>query len=459
VFAVPGILALIVFIYLRPQEVFEAVRALPFLHVFLGLTVIGFIVDLATRKIRARPTPQLTWALLFLFWAIITIVIKVPGPRAKEHVMLLIISFTLFAVIAHGIQSFRSFSLMCTVLVAVCLILSVVGVHQATAPRQCFELAKDEPIHLGVGQPDGRPCDLRFECYDEGADPEREYLCERAGLLGTSTIQGRVRYRGVLQDPNELALAVTLGLPFLFALVGRRRSLRWYLIMAAGIAVVFLCVVETRSRSGQLALLGALGVYFLKRFRWRGAILGVVMALPILLAGGRGGSAAGQSTIDRYEAWRAGIDMVRMHPVLGVGEGMFTEYHHLTAHNSYLLAASELGLLGMVLWVMLVYLSLKIGIAGMRMAGDSTEAEEARAWGTALVASLVAFLISMVFLSLTYHMVLWIYLGVAGAYYSAVKTNFEDFEVRLGPLDYVLVGGFCGSLLVAVMVLLRVKGF
>ena len=83
VFAIPGILALLVFIYLRPQEVFEAARALPFLHLFLLLTLAGFVIDLAIRKIQAKATPQLRWAVVFLIWAIITMAI---GVRSMAHV-------------------------------------------------------------------------------------------------------------------------------------------------------------------------------------------------------------------------------------------------------------------------------------------------------------------------------------------------------------------------------------
>lgn len=458
-FAIPGIIALLVFIYLRPQEVFEAARTLPFLHVFLGLTVVGFVIDLAIRKIQAKPTPQFRWAVVFLLWAAVTMAIKVPPDRIKEQLILLLISFTLFAVIAHGVQSFRTFTLTCGVLVGVCLTLASIGAHQAYAPKQCLALDKDTPAHLGEGQPDGRGCEARVDCYGEMASPDKTYVCERVGLLATSTVQGRVRYRGVLQDPNELALVICAGLPFLFAMVGRRRSLRWYLVMAVGTVVVFVCMFKTQSRSGQLAFLAVLGVYFLKRLRWKGVALAMLMALPVLLAGGRGGQAAGQSTIDRYEAWRAGVDMVRSNPAIGVGQGMFTETHHLTAHNSYLLAGAELGLPGMFLWLMLIYLSIKIGLTGMRVQGEGPMADEARAWGTALVAALIGFLISMLFLSLTYHMVLWIYLGIAGAYYSTMRREVPGFEVRLGVADYAMVGSFSVAFLLAMSILLRIKGY
>lgn len=458
-FAVPGIIFLLTFIYLRPQEVSESLRALPFLHLFLALAVLGFAVDFGTGKLRPQLSPQLRWAGLLLLWCGITIALKVPASEAQAHVMVLLISFTLFAVIAHSLQSFRSFSVIATVLVGLCLTLCVIGAHQARAPRGCVVLEAGVSAHLGEGRPDGRSCEIYTDCYGDMAEPERQYLCERIGVLGTTTIQGRVRYRGVLQDPNELALAVCIGLPFMFALASRRRRLRWYLITLLGTVLMFYVVIKTQSRSGQLAFLGVLGVYFVKRYGSKGLVAGVVLALPLVLLGGRGGAEASESTIDRYEAWRAGVDMVRAHPAMGVGQGMFTDSHHLTAHNSYLLAAAELGLIGFFLWLMLIYLSLKMAYRGMKLAGDSDEAEEARVWGTAMFAALVGFCISMLFLSLSYHMLLWIYLGLAGAYYGVLRRRWPELGLDFGLRDLVLVGASCVGLLVALSFVLRFKGY
>jgi hypothetical protein len=81
--------------------------------------------------------------------------------------------------------------------------------------------------------PEGRPCVEAKEC-DQGGEPGFEYVCEKAGLAGTTSIGGsRVRYRGILQDPNEFALAIGLGLPLALTLWARRRSLVSTLLMAA----------------------------------------------------------------------------------------------------------------------------------------------------------------------------------------------------------------------------------
>ena len=51
-FTLPGIVAEILFVYLKPQEVFPALRALPLLYIFFGLALFGFIVDVRLGLVR-----------------------------------------------------------------------------------------------------------------------------------------------------------------------------------------------------------------------------------------------------------------------------------------------------------------------------------------------------------------------------------------------------------------------
>src|SRR4029079_19404999 len=140
-------------------------------------------------------------------------------------------------------------------------------------------------LDVTTGKPDGRPCETPRECYLGGAEPGAQYMCEHIGLFDTNSVDdGRVRYRGVLQDPNELALAVGAGLPLAFAfgqLRGRKFPRR--LLVLLSVILVSICAIMTRSRGGQLVFLAVLATYFIKRFGWRGLVFGVVLALPLLI--------------------------------------------------------------------------------------------------------------------------------------------------------------------------------
>jgi O-antigen ligase len=311
-----------------------------------------------------------------------------------------------------------------------------VGIHQAYASKGCVLIDESMPGDTAAGKPDGRACEIKRECYTDDAEPGAEYLCEHIGLFGTTSVEERVRYRGVLQDPNELALAGGIGLPLAFAFrQHRRKSWLRILVIALALAFVLACAVLTQSRTGQVVCLAVLAAYFAKRFGVRGFLLGSVLALPVILLGGRSGEEASTSTIERIDCWAEALSMWRSHPLLGVGLGQFGEYHYLTAHNSYLLALAELGLPGMVLFSTIVYLSIKIPVLALRRAASrdpafADGAETVRPWATAMVAAFAGLGVGMFFLSFAYHYVLWIYLGLSGALYSAIRTHDPTFRVR-----------------------------
>ena len=53
----------------------------------------------------------------------------------------------------------------------------------------------------------------------------------------------------MLQDPNELAWAVCMGMPLVFAFYGRKRSAFRFWLLAAMLLLAAVCVIKTKSRS------------------------------------------------------------------------------------------------------------------------------------------------------------------------------------------------------------------
>lgn len=454
-FAIPGIIALVVFIYARPQEFFERLRVVPLLYIFFGLALFGVVLDLRVGQSRLRAAPQLPWVALFFVWSALTALIREPS-SAVEHITSLTICITLFVLIAHGVQSFRALHLVAAAVLAMVLFVCSVGAQQGFAETGCVVVDESIPGDSASGKPDGRMCATVRNCYSNGAEPGAEYQCERIGWFGTTSIgHGRVRYRGVLQDPNELALAGGVGLPLAFAFgQTERRSLSRRLLCLVAFVLIFVCVVLTASRGGQLVFLAVLAAYFINRLGIKGILLGGVLTLPLLLLGGRGGEDASSSTMERIDCWAEAISMWRAHPLMGVGLGRFNEYHYMTAHNSYLLALAELGFPGMVLFGILLYLSAKIPVVALVHMRSAilpeilAGAELTRAWAIALLAAFVGLLVGIFFLSFTYHYVLWIYLGLSGALYSAIRKHDASFRVRLTGLDLGVVSAACTTVVV-----------
>jgi len=193
----------------------------------------------------------------------------------------------------------------CAVLLAIALALAAIGVTGTRGPRvHRLAMRGGYVVYLH----DGRPLRQRGAERVRGgsAEPGYDYACERVGLMGTQTDHGRVRYRGTLQDPNELALAVGIALP------SRSRSstggaLSRLLLAWLATAAIGLCITFTQSRGGQLVFVAVLAVYFVNRLRRETRLPRRDAARPsahLLRRTERGEGAA--STMERIECWWSG---------------------------------------------------------------------------------------------------------------------------------------------------------
>ena len=230
-----------------------------------------------------------------------------------------------------------------------------------------------------------------------------------------------------------------MGAPLAFALYGRKRSTLRFLALVAMLVLAAVCVIKTQSRSGQLTFAAMLGVYFVRRYKWRGAIVGLIAAAPVMLLGGRSGESASASTEERLECWKQGFKMWQSDPFLGVGHAQFTEHHYLTAHSSLVLTLAELGPIGFFLFTAVVYVAFKIALRAQIEYAGSDHAAVAQTWSTAILASLTGTMVSAFFLSIPYHPIVWIDIGLAGALYAAIRNHDPNFHVRFGARDFALV--------------------
>ncbi len=455
-FAIFGICGLLVFILARPQEYVDVLQRLPMLYLCCAGAVGGFVLDVKLRRLDPHPVPLLRWVIAFMLWATISSAVKA-GPAFQHNLIELAILLVLFTTIAHGVQTLRAFRMVAATVMVVCLFMTLVCIDQGLQDRSCIIT---DPEHPGEGTPDGRPCEMSDACYDDAAEPGSEYRCEKAGMFGTYSIEDRVRYRGELHDPNELGMAVCIGaFSFLVAFANqRRRPLTIVFALLGGFAVLY-CVQLTQSRGAILVFALVGGVYAVRRFGIAGIIAGGVAVLPLLALGGRSGDKADASTQLRYEAWSAGLTMFRKSPLFGVGQRQFGEHHFMTAHNSYVLSLAELGFVGMVLFIVLLYLSVKTLIRGVIELEHVPGARPAQVWAMALLGSFAGMLFSINTLSFCYHSVLWVFLGLGGAWVSVVRHHKPDFDVRITGRDlFFIVSGCAAYALVILPIFVRLKG-
>jgi hypothetical protein len=457
-FAIPGITALIVFILARPQEFFPLLQRVPFLHLFTALAVLGFVIDVRLRRLQPVAAPTLPWVVALILWIVIGTA-AVASAQLVGRAVDMAILFALYGTIAHGVQRFRTFQVVAGVVTVTCMFITLVCFHQGMSDRQCIGGGEGGEGDAG-GVPDGRGCEINEDCRGPDAEPGLEYRCERVGLFGTYSVEDRVRYRGELHDPNEVSLTVCAGaLSLLIAFSLRKRGSVVAWLCIGGAVIVAWTVLMTQSRGGLVAVMLVPGVYVVRRYGIKAIFPALLIAVPVLMLGGRSGESADESTRFRYEAWATGLEMFKHSPIFGVGARNFTEHNFLTAHNSYVLTLSELGLPGMVLFVSVIVLSVKSLVVGLRELRDVPEAEVATVWGMSLLASMAGILFQINTLSFAYHSVLWLFFGLVGAWCSAIRYHRPEFRVRLTPRDLVLITAGCAAYAMVILPLfLKVKG-
>ncbi len=430
------------------------------LNVVTAIAVLGVMIDVGTGKLKTLRSPQFPFLFAFFAWCFIATTVKVGMGEALE---LKSLAFPLIymLLVMYAASSFEKFRAMAGVLLALALCLAAIGVKQSAAEFECIVVETDEHGYAddaSVGEPNGVPCDNPRDCAKEANDFKTDFLCEKPGLFQTFSIgHGRVRYRGTLADPNELSLAIGAGLSFAFAFhASSKRGIRHILLLLA-VALATKCVIETQSRGGVLVLLAIFGTYFVKRYGAKGFILAAVFGSPVLLLGGRSGEEAEASALERLGALYEGCDFVRQTPIFGLGAQQFGENYFITAHNSYLLAAAELGIPGMIIWTSLVYVSIKTCwvVATQEVPGMD---QRLVPYAFALLTSFAGILIGIFFLSFCYHPLLFIYFGMSGGLYLSAKKSAPDFKIPVSKKEILAIAILDGVLLMVLFVYTRIKG-
>lgn len=214
-----------------------------------------------------------------------------------------------------------------------------------------------------------------------------DYMTGGGGSMESS------RVGGIAEQPNMLAAFfcyyMFLPLAFFYMNMGNWRA--WFLLIS--LLIQFRGIMVTFSRGGYIAFAAGLAGITLIRSRamFFGFIVicGMAFVFPQILPAGirfRMGQTFEKpsnsadysdstnmseenlesSSKNRIEIWKGAIEMIKDHPMFGVGYGLFRQRikdywsggFEIDAHNTYLIIASELGIPALIvfLWTILVTL-------------------------------------------------------------------------------------------------------
>ena len=222
-------------------------------------------------------------------------------------------------------------------------------------------------------------------------------------FVGVVEATGGVRrVLAIFHSPNALALFLGKGLPVAITLALFAGQKRWF-YTAASLASLA-CLYLTYSRGAWLGVgCALLFIVVLRGSRRLLASVGTAVAVAVgLLAFLPRGRLLSEATIEqRFHLWRAAVDMIRDHPLLGVGldnflyqypkymlEEAWAEPNISHPHNILLDFWTRLGILGVgsMLWLQAAFWRMGHRIyRGWR-------GEEAQVLALALMASMIDFL-------------------------------------------------------------------
>lgn len=446
--------------------------------VLTGLLGLTLLWGVARRSVRVRLPVLLVPQWLLWGWALVSkVVVDGTGQVvefAKGDYTKDIVFASLLGLLACTARRLRVFS---WVFIAVLSLISVVTIPQRSGIRECYHYKLTGNLNYEQ-ETDHRPCVAAADCFNvprsEAHLRDDGWVCERSGDWGLATVQDRIHYVGTLVDPNGLALGLVMAAALALGLLTRPKSdpevaplpdaqpeswtnrlsatllgpeRRWLatLLLLVPLGLYAYATVLAASRAGQVALALVLLMFCYMRVGWVGVMLASVLAAPLALLSRRSEAEAAYSTVTRILTYLNGYEAFWDHPLFGVGFANYGRISFLNAHNSFLLAVTETGLLGGSLFLLGVYLCLKLLLAVLYWPGSDTDLADARELleikhlARTLLAMLTGVLCCVMFLSLAFD-VLWLLpVGLVAGFQLWVSDRLPELQLRVRGWELLLV--------------------
>jgi O-antigen ligase len=394
---------------LSPQVWFPVLQTFRIAFLAAGLGIVVYLLEWALRRHAIGPVrPEFVITLGLVAWAALTAPLSYwPGGSIEHLIDPFLKAIAFFWLIATLVTTSQRLRFFMWVLVLCSIPLSVTALHSYQAGD--FLVTPD-------------PSAPRITGFNDGG----------SGLAG---------------NPNDLALTLNLMIPLAAALVSIERTLAARAVALLALLLSVAAVIVTFSRAGFLTLM-VIALFSIGPMirRTPAAVLIVVLALalstPWLLPPGyaqrlttitniasdRTGSAQG-----RWVDLAAAADIATHNPVVGVGLGQNVLALNRergptwrTVHNVYLQYAVDLGLPGLLLFVLLFATALtrvrRVARRSKRMSPPVQAGIAARGVQTALC----AFAVAALFYPVAYQFYFFLIAGLALAVDNVCRNQSES---------------------------------
>jgi O-antigen ligase len=375
----------LVFVYFEPGLFFPVVGDIR-LAFLVAITALLFAV--ATGK-RLRISGRNKYFVLFLALAGLSLPFSISIGTSLDDTILLFKSITLYFLIVMIIQSKEQLQKLISIINAFGFITSV----------PTLVLSKFDIFKPGIADP------YRMASFFGGiGDGPNQFGALMVGLLPLPFV--------MMDDESSKAkkiLLILIALSFMLCIT-RTRSRGAFV----GLVVVVGCLLwENRKRFGILILFAALALFTYTHTHYRyWTRISTLQSEEAIMAEG--------SARNRVYQMKYAWEIMMLRPLTGVGLGNFSKakIHFLdldprwkvtrhVAHNSYLELGAEIGILGMILFLYLVYRSIKDCYKNERRFSDDVRYRRFQSISKGIRIGLIGFAVSIFFLSEQYNSLLY----------------------------------------------------
>jgi putative inorganic carbon (HCO3(-)) transporter len=370
--------------YVRPQSVYPALDFLPWDKVFLGLAALGLPMD--PHKCRVRDATN-WWMTLFLGVIIAASIFATFPSISWSHWFDFFGWYVIYFLIITIVTTRERYFIFLVIFLLANFKLSIFGARTWISRGFGF-------TDWGIAGPPGY--------FENSSDLSAEML---------------------MFAPIAFELA-------LFVKPRVRRVTFWFLMLGAVTGAM--TVLAASSRGSQVGLAAQAAWVAVQRKLKLKVLVGIALVawigyrlLPAAEKARFASAGTDNTSIQRLNYWKAGLKMIENHPVLGVGYFNFPAVYaaydpsnlwHGTAqlpHNIFIQVGTDAGLIGLSIFVMLIYRNLK-GVRDIRRACNGNP--EAPAFAASVAKGLAlttwGFVIAGQFNTVSYYPFLWINLAL-----------------------------------------------
>ena len=380
--------------YVRPQSIYPGLDFLPWEKVFLGLAALALPMD--PHRCRVRD-PTNVWMTVFLFVIIAASTFATFPSISWSHWFDFFGWYVIYFLIITIVTTGERYFIFLVIFLLANFKLSLFGAR----------------IWISRG----------FGFTDWGIQGPPGYFENSADLSTEMLIFAPIAF--------ELALFVK---PYV------KRVTYWLLMLGA--ATGAMTVLGASSRGSQLGLVAQSAWVAIQRKLNLKVLVGIALVawigyglLPVEQKARFASAGADSTSIQRLHYWKAGLKMIENHPVLGVGYFNFAAvyaadhsnplWHGTTSqlpHNIFIQMGTDAGLIGLGIYLMLIYRNLK-GARDIRRACEANP--EAPAFAASVAKGLVlatwGFVIAGQFNTVGYYPFLWINLALTVSLTNVVR--------------------------------------